>query len=64
MNTATDDHRYIVTAPWGDRAYADTPDEAFTARRQLAQDGRDNGHPVVRIEDVAIIDRGYQPLAA
>lgn len=63
MNTATDDHRYLITAPWGDTAYADTADQAQVARRTLAQDGRDNGHDV-RLEDVTILDRGYLPQAA
>lgn len=58
MNTATDDHRYLVTAPWGDQAYGDTRDEALQARRTLAQDARDNGQMGACVEDITILDRG------
>lgn len=63
MNATLDNHRYTITAPWGDTAYADTHAAALTARRTLAQDGRDNGINC-RLEDVTIVDRGYQPQAA
>lgn len=60
---APDEHRYIIRAPWGDTAEADTHDAALTARRTLAQDGIENGESC-RLEDVTIVDRGYEPLAA
>jgi hypothetical protein len=63
MNTATDDHRYIITAPWGDMAYADTPDQAIAARRQLARDGRDHHGVNCKLESVTIVDRGYAEAA-
>lgn len=65
-NIATDDHRYIISTPWGDWAYADTRAAAIVARRQLAQDARDYDiNPDASIDDVTILDRGEQaPLAA
>lgn len=61
-NTATDDHRFLITAPWGDQAYGDTIEEARAARTQLAQDARDSGLvPGARYEDVTVLDRGFAP---
>lgn len=54
------DHRYLISAPWGDWAEADTRDAAHVARRQLAQDAREFGiAPAARVEDIVIVDRGF-----
>jgi hypothetical protein len=58
--TAGDEHRYLISAPWGDQAQADTREDALCARRQLAQDARDHDIvPHARPEDIFIIDRGF-----